>query len=189
MTSQVKENGGWPGPVQLTHPVMAYQAIVLFMAACFADSHLTSSETKPIARLVLSPERVTTHPDRPVEFTVVGLSTGGDTVPISVSWKAGHGTVRETPDVPDQGVGRKVGDYQNSAVGIDTVVVADTSGLTDTSEVDITSDVSTVEVLPAVVALRPGGTRQLAATLRDSAGRPGRQVGGRRTSERRWRGR
>jgi hypothetical protein len=131
-----------------------------------------SLEDDPIARLVLTPERVTVGAGHRVQFTVVGLTASGDTAAIDVTWKAMKGTITDATEPRSRGQGKKKGHYRNGkTMGEDTVVVTDTSGVADTTEVTVTDvAVASVEVSPASAEIPQDGTVQLAATTRDSAG-------------------
>jgi hypothetical protein len=129
------------------------------------------SQSNALVRLVLTPQRVTVGMGQVVEFTVLGMTASGDTADIAVTWSAMKGTVTDETDPRNKGKGKKKGHYKNDTVGPDTVIVTDTTGVADTTEVTVTDvAVASLEVRPTSAVIESGGTVQLAATVRDSAG-------------------
>ncbi|KPJ89562.1 MAG: hypothetical protein AMS18_12370 [Gemmatimonas sp. SG8_17] len=118
--------------------------------------------TPRIALVVVNPGSVTLRPGGTQQFEVVARDQYGDTTAGTFIWLASGGSI--TPAGAYM-AGTEDGAYE--------VVVTEISGLADTAEVTITGVdpvVTTVEVTPGSVALRPGGTLQFGVAARDQFG-------------------
>lgn len=132
-----------------------------------------------LARLVVSPKMVVVRPSQAALFRAVGVMSTGDTGAVaSVSWSASGGTIADSSTSSGVHYGHYLaatatGQYQVIATG-------QPGGKEDTAVVTVSAvPVAAVSVQPASANVARGGTLQLSAVTKDSAGNSltGRVVG------------
>jgi hypothetical protein len=118
-----------------------------------------------VVDVVVFPQQVALTPDQTQLFIAYGHTSAGDSVPAAVSWSTSGGSVDSD------------GLYAAPSTPGDYLVVAthtERSWLLDTAWVEVSLEdvlvVTTVEVTPASVTLRPGGTQQFEVVARDQFG-------------------
>ena len=130
------------------------------LAACEKPISLTGPDTSAVLRLVISPKVLTLRPHQVADFTAVGLTSTGVTGSTHVSWSVTSGSMTDTSTTGDQHYAR----YQAGA---------DAGGIADTAIISVMpAPVASVAVSPATMSVQVGGTVQLAAATKDSAGNP-----------------
>src|SRR5438132_10088511 len=141
------------------------------LAACEKPISLTGPDTSAVLRLVISPKVLTLRPHQVADFTAVGLTSTGVTGSTHVSWSVTSGSMTDTSTTGDQHYAR----YQAGAdAGAAKVVVSGRpGGIADTAIISVMpAPVASVAVSPATMSVQVGGTVQLAAATKDSAGNP-----------------
>src|SRR5437016_4845937 len=141
------------------------------LAACEKPISLTGPDTSAVLRLVISPKVLTLRPHQFADFTAVGLTSTGVTGSTHVSWSVTSGSMTDTSTTGDQHYAR----YQAGAdAGAAKVVVSGRpGGIADTAIISVMpAPVASVAVSPATMSVQVGGTVQLAAATKDSAGNP-----------------
>src|SRR5205807_400681 len=141
------------------------------LAACEKPISLTGPDTSAVLRLVISPKVLTLRPHQVADFTAVGLTSTGVTGSTHVSWSVTSGSMTDTSTTGDQHYAR----YQAGAdAGAAKVVVSGRpGGIADTAVISVMpAPVASVAVSPATMSVQVGGTVQLAAATKDSAGNP-----------------
>src|SRR5438034_6862275 len=142
-------------------------------AAAILGCELPSRSTEPItptaSQLIVSPKAVTLQQDQAQDFMAVGLTSTGDTAPVSVTWSATGGSVS------DKGThgGRHYGQYKGGVCGNYTVTAtAQPGNKSDAASVTVTcpGTVASVVVTPTAASVPAGRMVQLTATPQDSAG-------------------
>ncbi len=118
-----------------------------------------------IVDVVVFPQQVALTPDQTQLFIAYGHTSAGDSIPAEVGWSTSGGSVDSD------------GMYTPPSTPGDYVVVAthtQRSWLLDTAWVEVSLEdvpvVTTVEVTPTSVTLRPGGTQQFQVVARDQSG-------------------
>ena len=122
-----------------------------------------------LARVLVSPKTVVLGPGQVAVFRAVGLMSTGDTAGTPVTWSATGGTIVDS----SASNGVHYGHYQAAAsAGVYRVMATDQpGGQADTAAVTVSRvPVAGVAVQPATGNLALGGTLQLTAVTRDSAG-------------------
>ena len=141
-------------------------------AAAILGCEQPSRSTEPIpptaSQLIVSPKAVTLQQDQAQDFMAVGLTSTGDTAPVSVTWSATGG------GVTDKGThgGRHYGQYKGGVCGNYTVTATGQPGnVSGTASVGVTcpGTVASVVVTPTAASVPAGQTLQLTATPVDSA--------------------
>src|SRR2546429_6377185 len=141
------------------------------LAACEKPISLTGPDTSAVLRLVISPKVLTLRPPQVADFTAVGLTSTGVTGSTHVSWSVTSGSMTDTSTTGDQHYAR----YQAGAdAGAAKVVVSGRpGGIADTAIISVMpAPVASVAVSPATMSVQVGGTVQLSAATKDSAGNP-----------------
>src|SRR2546421_8285818 len=141
------------------------------LAACEKPISLTGPDTSAVLRLVISPKVLTLRPHQVADFTAVGLTSTGVTGSTHVSWSVTSGSMTDTSTTGDPHYAR----YQAGAdAGAAKVVVSGRpGGIADTAIISVMpAPVASVAVSPATMSVQVGGTVQLAAATKDSAGNP-----------------
>src|SRR5438128_389734 len=141
------------------------------LAACEKPISLTGPDTSAVLRLVISPKVLTLRPHQVADFTAVGLTSTGVTGSTHVRWSVTSGSMTDTSTTGDQHYAR----YQAGAdAGAAKVVVSGRpGGIADTAIISVMpAPVASVAVSPATMSVQVGGTVQLAAATKDSAGNP-----------------
>src|SRR2546426_112373 len=141
------------------------------LAACEKPISLTGPDTSAVLRLVISPKVLTLRPHQVADFTAVGVTSTGVAGSINVSWSVTSGSMTDTSTTGDQHYAR----YQAGAdAGAAKVVVSGRpGGIADTAIISVMpAPVASVAVSPATMSVQVGGTVQLAAATKDSAGNP-----------------
>jgi uncharacterized protein YjdB len=118
-------------------------------------------------RLVISPAQVTVAALDSVDFAAFGVTTGGDTLSVTVQWSTSEGSIRTQG--PQRGRGTfKPGRHSRTQ----RVIVEDSTGTrVDSATVTVTGlPAASVALQPNPVTLRVGTAAQVAATARDSSG-------------------
>jgi len=122
-----------------------------------------------VTRLAVSPKNVTLLPNQTTDLMAVGLTAGGDTGTIAVSWSVTGGTMLDT----SANGGRHYGHYKSGTQPGQYKVIGNGNpgGLSDTTTVVVNPvPVASVSVSPVTSGVTVGQTAQLSATTRDSAG-------------------
>src|SRR5437899_1369508 len=122
-----------------------------------------------VTRLAVSPKNVTLLPNQTTDLMAVGLTAGGDTGTIAVSWSVTGGTMLDT----SANGGRHYGHYKAGTQPGQYKVIGNGNpgGLSDTTTVVVNPvPVASVSVSPVASGVTVGQTAQLSATTRDSAG-------------------
>src|SRR5439155_988163 len=122
-----------------------------------------------VTRLAVSPKNVTLLPNQTTDLMAVGLTAGGDTGTIAVSWSVTGGTMLDT----SANGGRHYGHYKSGTQPGQYKVIGNGNpgGLSDTTTVVVNPvPVASVSVSPVASGVTVGQTAQLSATTRDSAG-------------------
>src|SRR2546426_4880115 len=144
-------------------------------AAAILGCEQPSRSTAPIpptaSQLIVSPQAVTLQQDQTQDFMAVGLTSTGDTAPVSVTWSTTGG------GVTNKGTngGRHYGQYKGGVCGNYTVTAtAQPGNVSGTASVGVTcpGTVAAVVVTPTAASVPAGQTMQLTATPQDSAGNP-----------------
>jgi len=151
--------------------VSAALLAVTVVFACEKPLNVTDpgAGSSDVSRLVVFPKALTIQQNQTVDFTAVGLTTGGDTATVTVSWSVTGGSIT---DMSSTG-GRHYGRYKAAADTGRVKVVAkgQPNGVADTATVTITATpVAAVSVSPMSASVTVGQTVQLAATTTDAAG-------------------
>lgn len=134
--------------------------VPLALLAALACPGATGVTTAQLWKLVISPPSAVVRPGETLRFSSYGLTSLGDSAPITVTWTAQAGTI--TPD----------GLYTAGSVpGVDLVFAASSSGaLADTVLVAITTPVSAIRIVPDTTILYVGQSGRLRAILFDDRG-------------------
>src|SRR5690349_18662204 len=146
-------------------------AAVLAAAALLACEQPVSvaNPTPTVSSLAVSPNAITLLPNQVADFMAVGFTSTGDTALMSVTWSVTSGAITDTASSG----GRHYGHYKaDSATGTFKVIATGhPGGKADTATVTVTAvPVASVVVTPATATVPVGGTVQLSATTKDSAG-------------------
>src|SRR5437867_843488 len=147
----------------------------VWTAAAILGCEQPSRSTEPIAptasQLIVSPKAVTLQQDQTQDFMAVGLTSTGDTAPVSVTWSTTGGSVSNK----GTNGGRHYGQYKGGVCGNYTVTATGQPGnVSGTASVGVTcpGTVAAVVVTPTAASGLAGQTLQLTATPQDSAGHP-----------------
>ncbi len=141
-------------------------ASVAVVTATLSAEQLTGTAKvmkRRLLQIVLIPSGMTLPVGGVQQFSVYGRNNIGDSVAVSVSYAATGGTITQG------------GVYTAPSVPGALQVIAKQKGgsLADTAPVVVTNvPVASVSVSPATAGVLVGGTAQLTATLKDSAGNP-----------------
>ena len=151
--------------------VSAALLAVTVVFACEKPLNVTDpgSGSSDVSRLVVFPKALTIQQNQTVDFTAVGLTTGGDTAAVTVSWSVTSGTIT---DMSSTG-GKHYGRYKAAADTGKVKVIArgQPNGVSDTATVTVTAvPVAAVSVSPTSASVTVGQTVQLAATTTDATG-------------------
>src|SRR5207244_13396736 len=91
------------------------RALLAFTLVCACDKPLNvtvpGAGSSDVSRLVVFPKALTIQQNQTVDFTAVGLTTGGDTATVTVSWSVTGGSIT---DMSSTG-GRHYGRYKAAA--------------------------------------------------------------------------
>ncbi|PYO83048.1 MAG: hypothetical protein DMD65_06850 [Gemmatimonadetes bacterium] len=129
----------------------------------------TTDPSGSVSRLDLSPKSLTLMTNQTTKFTVVALTSTGDTTNVAVSWSVTGGTITDSTSNNGQHYGKykapgQTGQYKVRATG---------GGTSDSSTVTVAPvPVASVVVAPATASVSVGQTTQLTATPLDSTGAP-----------------
>ncbi|OLC29732.1 MAG: hypothetical protein AUH31_06195 [Armatimonadetes bacterium 13_1_40CM_64_14] len=134
------------------------------VTASFTDAPLTGTarvKKRRLVQVLISPTTVTLPGGGAQQFRAYGRKNTGDSVAVNVTYAATGGTITPTGMYT---AGQSSGSFR--------VIAAQSGGsLADTGAVTVTTiPVASVSVSPATVSLSVGGTQQLTATPKDSAG-------------------
>ena len=138
------------------------------LLACEKPVGLTDA-TPTVSSLMVLPPAITLLPNEVAEFMAIGFTATRDTAQMSVTWSVTSGAITDTASSG----GRHYGHYK---AGSDTgtfkvVATGHPGGMAANATVTVTAlPVAAVVVTPAVASVPVGGTVQLSATTRDSAG-------------------
>lgn len=148
---------------------IAFPMVLLAALSCGETTEPTTNVTaSDIVALVIKPEAATIRVRDSVNLYAYGVTSSGDSVEVTVSWSTTDSTTTTTKG---RGKGNGNGQVRGNKAGQTKVIAEDSSGVSDTVIVTVAdSSVTQVTVNPASSALMIGGSVQLAATLRDSAG-------------------
>src|SRR2546423_10472175 len=130
---------------------------------------ITDPGASSVSRLAISPNVVRLQPLQTAKFMAVGLSAGGDTASVSMTWSVTRGSMTDTSTQS----GKHYGTYRaGSDTGSARIVVhGPGGGITDTAGVIVaTATVASGTVKPATARLRTGKQVQLARPKADPAG-------------------
>jgi hypothetical protein len=135
-------------------------AVVAQEASGVADTADVTIVDPVVSSVEVTPASVSLRPADTWQFEAVARDQFGDAMQGTFSWSATGGSITSG------------GLYEaGSATGTFAVVAQEASGVADTAVVTIGEPVvTTVEVIPASVSLRPGDTRQFEAVARDQLG-------------------
>ncbi len=144
-------------------------AIGLVVALACERIAQTTDLSGSVSRLDLSPKSLTLMTNQTTKFTVVALTSTGDTTNVAVSWSVTGGTITDSTSNNGQHYGKykapgQTGQYKVRATG---------GGTSDSSTVTVAPvPVASVVVAPATASVSVGQTTQLTATPLDSTGAP-----------------
>ena len=147
-------------------------AVVLVAAIANCEQPLPITGTGGgLAQLIVVPQTVTLMENQATDFVAFGLTTGGDTTSVAVSWSVTGGSITDSTSSK----GMHYGHYKaGPQAGRFKVAATDSSsGLTDTATAVVTATlvpVASVVVLPATASVTVGGTVQFVAVPLDSTG-------------------
>ena len=130
---------------------------VFLLSACNLDrNRVTGPGGARITRVFVAPDTVMLDPSEHVQFSALGRTTAGDTVPVSVVWSATAGTITQT--------GFYSADTSENDVDVTAslTMVDDGSTLTGTARVGKRRVVA-ILLTPASLTLLAGGTQQFSA--------------------------
>ena len=160
-------------------PLVALLATLL-PTACDFRNRPTGLDAQ-LQLLQMFPKNVTLQPQEMVDFTVVGLDQNGDSVNFNVAWTVTSGAIVDTGSNGRKHYGRYKAGSDTGRVKV--VAKGRDSNLADTAIVVVSDStlpppppppppvpVASVTVTPSTASVSVGGTVQLAAVARDSAG-------------------
>jgi hypothetical protein len=114
-----------------------------------------SGPSNPATTVFLVPETASLAAGETVQFEVYGTTASGDSIPVTVTYAAGGGTIAGGGLYT---AGGTAGTFQ--------VIAATAAGLADTSEVTVAAaPIDRVVLLPAIAASRMGETTRFTATV------------------------
>ncbi len=139
------------------------------LAACERPLAISDPGTSASSRLVLSPKVLTLHQNQSADFTAVGLTSGGDTANVVVSWSVTSGTITDTSTTSGKHYGRYKAGSDTGKVKVRAA--GSPGGGTDSAVVTVTPiPVASVSVSPVSASAQVGQTVQLSAITKDSTG-------------------
>ena len=85
-----------PFGFKLSHRLSRIRLVTLaaVLTACEVPSTAPDQSRKIVGRVLVRPDTVALDPNQTLQFHAFGRTTGGDSVPVSVTWTASAGTIK-----------------------------------------------------------------------------------------------
>src|SRR3989449_10017775 len=146
-------------------------AIALVVALACERIAQTTDPSGSVSRLDLSPKSLTLMTNQTTKFTVVALTSTGDTTNAAVSWSVTGGTITDSTSNSGQHYGKYKAPGQTGQYKVHARATG--GGASDSATVTVTPvPVAPVVVTPSTASVSVGQTTQLTATPLDSTGAP-----------------